>query len=174
MANTNLLPGTLDMLVLKAVSLGPEHGYGLLLRIQRASRDALVVEQGALYPALFRLESQGFIRAEWGVSENKRKAKFYTLTSTGEARLRHQLLSLAGNRLIYCADAGAIVALDPESGRRVWARRYTSRGHQLRSPRDLAPCLCARGRIYAAPADYERILCLDAGNGALVWERMRS
>lgn len=87
MANSNLLPGTLDMLVLKAVSLGSEHGYGLLLRIQRASRDALVVEQGALYPALFRLESQGFITAEWGVSENNRRAKFYTLSRTGKARL---------------------------------------------------------------------------------------
>lgn len=91
MAASNLLPGTLDMLVLKAVSLGSEHGYGLLLRIQRASRDALVVEQGALYPALFRLESQGFIHAEWGVSENKRKAKFYTLTPTGDVRLRKEM-----------------------------------------------------------------------------------
>jgi transcriptional regulator len=85
------LPGTLDLLVLKAVSLGAEHGYGILLRIQRASRGALAVEQGALYPALFRLESQGFIAAEWGVSENNRKAKFYTLTRTGKARLAKDL-----------------------------------------------------------------------------------
>jgi len=87
MASTNLLPGTLDLLVLKAVSLGSEHGYGILQRIQRASRGALAVEQGALYPALFRLESQGFIAAEWGVSCNNRKAKFYTLTRTGKAKL---------------------------------------------------------------------------------------
>ena len=87
MASSNLLPGTLDLLVLKAVSLGAEHGYGVLQRIQRASRGALSVEQGALYPALFRLESQGFIEAEWGVSGNNRKAKFYTLTRTGKAKL---------------------------------------------------------------------------------------
>jgi PadR family transcriptional regulator PadR len=91
MAQSNLLPGTLDMLVLKAVSLGAEHGYGVLLRIQRASRGALLVEQGALYPALFRLESQGLISAEWGVSDNNRKAKFYTLTRTGRARLNKDL-----------------------------------------------------------------------------------
>jgi transcriptional regulator len=87
MASSNLLPGTLDMLVLKAVSLGAEHGYGVLQRIERASKGALAVEQGALYPALFRLESQGFIEAEWGVSDNNRKAKFYTLTRTGKAKL---------------------------------------------------------------------------------------
>lgn len=91
MSQSNLLPGTLDMLVLKAVSLGAEHGYGVLLRIQRASRGALTVEQGALYPALFRLESQGLIDAEWGVSENNRKAKFYTLTRTGRTRLNKEL-----------------------------------------------------------------------------------
>ena len=87
MASSNLLPGTLDLLVLKAVSLGSEHGYGVLQRIQLASKGALTVEQGALYPALFRLESQGFIEAEWGVSDNNRKAKYYTLTRTGKAKL---------------------------------------------------------------------------------------
>jgi PadR family transcriptional regulator PadR len=91
MSSANLLPGTLDLLVLKAVSLGSEHGYGILLRIQRASHGALAVEQGALYPALFRLESNGFIEAEWGVSENNRKAKFYTLTKAGRARLAKDL-----------------------------------------------------------------------------------
>lgn len=91
MSSANLLPGTLDLLVLKAVSLGSEHGYGILLRIQRASRGALAVEQGALYPALFRLESNGFIEAQWGVSENNRKAKFYTLTKAGRARLAKDL-----------------------------------------------------------------------------------
>ena len=84
------LPGTLDVLVLKAVSLGSEHGYGLLLRIQRLSNGALAVEQGALYPALARLEAQGLIDSEWGVSENNRRAKFYALTRTGRARLERE------------------------------------------------------------------------------------
>lgn len=90
MGTATLLPGTLDLLVLKAVSLGTEHGYGILLRIQRASGGALAVEQGALYPALFRLEGQGLIAAEWGQSENNRRAKFYTLTRTGQARLNKE------------------------------------------------------------------------------------
>ena len=85
-----LLPGTLDVLVLKAVSLGPEHGYGLLLRIQQLSQGALQVEQGALYPALARLENQGLVAAEWGVSDNNRRAKFYSLTRTGHARLHKE------------------------------------------------------------------------------------
>ncbi len=91
MSNATLLPGTLDLLVLKAVSLGTEHGYGILLRIQRASGGVLAIEQGALYPALFRLESQGLIAAEWGVSDNNRRAKFYTLSRTGKARLAKDL-----------------------------------------------------------------------------------
>ena len=82
-----VLPGTLDVLVLKAVSLGAEHGYGLLQRIQQLSNGALEVEQGALYPALARLEAQGLVAAEWGTSENNRRAKFYALTRTGRARL---------------------------------------------------------------------------------------
>ena len=85
-----VLPGTLDVLVLKAVSLGAEHGYGLLLRIQELSNGALEVEQGALYPALARLESQGLIDAEWGTSGNNRRAKFYSLTRTGRARLEKE------------------------------------------------------------------------------------
>ena len=85
-----LLPGTLDMLILKAVSLKPLHGYGILLRIQQISGDALNVPQGSLYPALYRLEHQGLIAAEWGESENKRKAKFYTLTATGRRRLKDE------------------------------------------------------------------------------------
>ncbi|HTH24802.1 MAG TPA: PadR family transcriptional regulator [Vicinamibacterales bacterium] len=86
--NPELLPGTLDMLILKAVSLKPLHGYGILLRIQQISGEALSVPQGSLYPALYRLEHQGLIAAEWGESENKRKAKFYTLTATGRRRLK--------------------------------------------------------------------------------------
>jgi transcriptional regulator len=90
MAKTELLPGTLDMLILKAVSLKPLHGYGILLRIQQISGDALNVPQGSLYPALYRLEHQGLIAAEWGESENKRKAKFYTLTAAGRRRLKEE------------------------------------------------------------------------------------
>jgi PadR family transcriptional regulator, regulatory protein PadR len=85
-----LLPGTLDMLILKAVSLKPLHGYGVLVRIRQISRDALEIPQGSLYPALYRLEHQGLIAAEWGQSENNRRAKFYTLTATGRRRLRDE------------------------------------------------------------------------------------
>jgi PadR family transcriptional regulator, regulatory protein PadR len=83
----DLLQGTLDMLILKAVSLGPLHGYGILLRIQQISGEELVVQQGSLYPALYRLEHQGAIASEWGESENNRKAKFYRLTAAGRERL---------------------------------------------------------------------------------------
>jgi len=85
-----LLPGTLDLLILKAVSLGPLHGYGILLRIEQISRGALLVEQGALYPALYRLVRQGLLKTNWGTSENNRRAKFYELTSAGRARLREE------------------------------------------------------------------------------------
>src|ERR1700735_1520950 len=83
----DLLQGTLDLLILKAVSLGSLHGYGVLLRIQQLSGAELVIQQGSLYPALYRLEHQGFITSEWGESENNRKAKFYRLTRAGRGRL---------------------------------------------------------------------------------------
>jgi PadR family transcriptional regulator, regulatory protein PadR len=83
-----LLQGTLDMLILKAVSLGPLHGYGVLLRIQQISGDQLEIQQGSLYPALYRLEHQGLIGSEWGESENNRKARFYRLTAAGRKRLQ--------------------------------------------------------------------------------------
>lgn len=86
----DLLPGTLDMLILKAVSLKPLHGYGVLLRIRQISGDALEIPQGSLYPALYRLEHQGLIAANWGQSENNRRAKYYTLTSAGRRRLREE------------------------------------------------------------------------------------
>jgi PadR family transcriptional regulator, regulatory protein PadR len=82
-----LLQGTLDMLILKAVSLGPLHGYGVLLRIQQISGEELAVQQGSLYPALYRLEHQGAITSEWGDSENNRRAKYYRLTAAGRKRL---------------------------------------------------------------------------------------
>src|SRR5437588_6435893 len=85
-----LLPGTLDLLILKAVSLGPLHGYGVLLRIGKISQRALLIEQGALYPALFRLVRQGLLKASWGTSDNNRRAKFYELTSLGRKRLREE------------------------------------------------------------------------------------
>jgi PadR family transcriptional regulator, regulatory protein PadR len=89
-SQAQLLPGTLDLLILKAVSLGPLHGYGILLRIGQISARALLIEQGALYPALFRLVRQGLLKASWGTSENNRRAKFYQITSTGRKRLREE------------------------------------------------------------------------------------
>jgi PadR family transcriptional regulator, regulatory protein PadR len=83
-----LLQGTLDMLILKAVSLGPLHGFGVLLRIQQISGGQLEIQQGSLYPALYRLEHQGLIDGEWGESENNRKARYYRLTAAGRKRLK--------------------------------------------------------------------------------------
>jgi transcriptional regulator len=88
--NASLLPGTLDMLILKAISLKPLHGYGVLLRIQQITKNALTIPQGSLYPALYRLEHQRLITAEWGESDNKRKAKYYKLTAAGRRRLREE------------------------------------------------------------------------------------
>ncbi|MGH9432372.1 MAG: PadR family transcriptional regulator [Terriglobia bacterium] len=85
-----LLPGTLGLLILNAVSLGPLHGYGVLLRIGQISKGALLIEQGALYPALFRLVRQGLLKANWGTSDNNRRAKFYQLTAAGRKRLRQE------------------------------------------------------------------------------------
>jgi len=85
-----ILPGTLDLLILKAVSLGPLHGYGILLRIEQISRGALLIEQGALYPALYRLVRQGLLAASWGTSDNNRRAKFYEVTAAGRKRLREE------------------------------------------------------------------------------------
>jgi transcriptional regulator len=105
-----LLPGTLDLLILKAVSLGPLHGYGILLRIAQISRGGLLVEQGALYPALFRLVRQGLLKAHWGTSENNRKAKFYDLTVAGRRRLQEETESW--KRL--AAAIGFALAAQPE------------------------------------------------------------
>ena len=87
---TELLQGTLDLLILKAVSLGPLHGYGVLLRIQQISQQRLLIQQGSLYPALYRLEQQALITSEWGESENKRKAKYYRLTAAGRRRFKEE------------------------------------------------------------------------------------
>ena len=84
---TELLQGTLDLLILKAISLGPLHGYGVLLRLQQLSKDTLQIPQGSLYPALYRLEHQGLVTFEWGESDNKRQAKYYSLTAAGRKRL---------------------------------------------------------------------------------------
>ena len=105
-----ILPGTLDLLILKAVSLGPLHGYGVLLRIGQISGQTLLIEQGALYPALFRLVRQGLLKASWGTSDNNRRAKFYELTVAGRKRFREE--TAGWNRL-----AGAIacaLAAQPE------------------------------------------------------------
>jgi len=105
-----LLPGTLDLLILKAVSLGPLHGYGVLLRIQQISGRALLIEQGALYPALFRLVRQGLMKATWGTSDNNRRAKFYELTTAGRKRLREEAASW--NRLV--AAIASVLGARPE------------------------------------------------------------
>ena len=101
-----LLPGTLDLLILKAVSLSPLHGYGVLLRIGQISSNALTIEQGALYPALYRLERQDLLATEWGTSENNRRAKYYRLTPAGRRRLRQETESW--NRLV--AAMGAVLS----------------------------------------------------------------
>ena len=86
----DLLQGTLDMLILKAVSLGPLHGYGVLLRIRQISKQRLEIQQGSLYPALYRLEHQGLLAGDWGESENKRRARYYSLTPAGRRSLQEQ------------------------------------------------------------------------------------
>lgn len=93
MAQAQILPGTLDLLILKAVSLGPQHGYGVLVRLEQLSQGALLIEQGALYPALYRLERQELITSEWGQSDNNRRAKFYALTVRGRARLGEEVVA---------------------------------------------------------------------------------
>ena len=105
-----ILPGNLDLLILKAASLGPLHGYGILLRIEQISRGALLIEQGALYPALFRLVRQGLLKPSWGTSENNRRAKFYELTAAGRKRFREE--SEGWNRLATAM--GVALAAQPE------------------------------------------------------------
>lgn len=105
-----LLPGTLDLLILKAVSLKPQHGYGVLLRIEQISKGALVIEQGALYPALYRLVRRGYLKATWGVSENNQRAKFYELTAAGKRRLREE--TEGWNRLVSVI--GTVLSARPE------------------------------------------------------------
>jgi PadR family transcriptional regulator PadR len=107
---TEVLQGTLDLLILKAISLGPLHGYGILLRLQQITRDALQIPQGSLYPALYRLEHQGLVTFEWGESENKRQAKYYKLTTAGRKRLREE--TDYWNRL--SAAIGAVLKAVPE------------------------------------------------------------
>src|SRR5881394_1630186 len=111
MPDATLLPGTLDLLILKAVSLGALHGYGVLLRIGQISGGALNIEQGALYPALYRLELQGLVETEWGTSENNRRAKFYTLTASGRKRLREET---AGWQKLVDAMTAALTATAKE------------------------------------------------------------
>jgi transcriptional regulator len=108
----DLLPGTLDLLILKAVSLGDVHGYGVLLRIEQISGGALEIQQGALYPALYRLEHQGLIESEWGRSENNRRAKFYRLTRAGQRQLG---VEEAGWNRLVAAMASALNATPQEA-----------------------------------------------------------
>ncbi len=110
--HAQILPGNLDLLILKAVSLGPLYGYGILLRIEQISQGALLIEQGALYPALFRLVRQGLLKARWGTSENNRRTKFYELTAAGRKRLRQE--EEGWNRLV-AAIASALKAQPEET-----------------------------------------------------------
>ncbi len=110
MKTADLLPGTLDMLILKAISLKELHGYAILQRIRQISGDALDIPQGSLYPALYRLEHQELIAAEWGQSDNNRKAKYYTLTTAGRKRLREE--TAGWNRLATAI--GAALNTTPE------------------------------------------------------------
>ena len=105
-----LLQGTLDMLILKALSLGPMHGYGILLRIQHFSHAALEIQQGSLYPAVYRLEHQGLLAGEWGTSENNRRAKFYSLTPAGRRRFKEERESWS--RLVQAI--GAVMSATPQ------------------------------------------------------------
>lgn len=107
---TQLLPGTLDLLILKAVSLKPEHGYGILLRIGQISKGGLVIEQGSLYPALYRLVRKGCLKTTWGVSDNNQRAKFYELTVAGKRRLREE--TEGWNRLVSLI--GTVLSTRPE------------------------------------------------------------
>ena len=109
--HAQILPGALDLLILKAVSLGPLYGYGILLRIEQISHGALLIEQGALYPALFRLVRQGLLKAHWDTSENNRRTKFYELTTAGRKRLRQE--EDGWNRLV-AAIASALKAQPEE------------------------------------------------------------
>ena len=109
--HAQILPGTLDLLILRAVSLGPLHGYGILLRIGQISGNALLIEQGALYPGLYRLVRQGLLKTSWGTSENNRRAKYYELTAAGRKRLREETANW--NRLVTAI--GVALAAQPEA-----------------------------------------------------------
>jgi transcriptional regulator len=110
-AETNLLRSSLDLLILKALSWGPRHGYAVSEWIAAASHEALVIEEGTLYPALHRLERKQWVRAEWGISDNNRRAKFYALTPAGRAELRTEVP--VWNRLV-ASIARALAATSPE------------------------------------------------------------
>jgi transcriptional regulator len=109
---SDVLQGTLDMLILKAVQGAPMHGYGISVRIRQISREVLQIEQGSLYPALYRLEEQGWIESEWGTSENNRKAKFYAITRAG----RRQLEAEQANWSRVSAAINLVMTTEPEAG----------------------------------------------------------
>jgi len=112
-ANADVLQGTLDLLILKALSVEPMHGWGVAQRIQQISRDVLQVNQGSLYPALHRLEKRGFVEASWGLSENNRKAKYYRITARGRQQLREEASS-------WSAFASAVAKVLASTKRPAW------------------------------------------------------
>ena len=138
--SADLLPGTLDLLILKAVSLGRLHGYGVLLRIEQISGGAILVQQGALYPALYRLEQRGLLETEWGTSENNRRAKFYRLTAAGRKQLREE--TVGWNRLV----AGIACGIERHSGGRLMRALVSLRAW-------IRDTVVARGRFERDMAD---------------------
>ena len=127
----DLLQGTLDMLILKAISLSPLHGYGILLRIQQISKERLEIQQGSLYPALYRLEHHGWIASEWGESENKRRARYYRLTAAGKRRLQSE--AERWNQMT--AVIAGILQTHPGGAMNLWARLRSWTAAMLRRTR---------------------------------------
>ena len=129
---TDLIQGTLDLMILKALSLGPLHGYGVLLRIQQISGEELVIQQGSLYPALYRLEHQGAIASKWGESDNNRKAKYYSLTSAGRDRLAmetekwNRMTEIMGTILGTTAEGQGAAVAPIGNKRAVWPLRWSA------------------------------------------------
>jgi PadR family transcriptional regulator, regulatory protein PadR len=110
----DLMQGTLDMLILKALTWGAMHGYGIVRWLQQSTDDALLVEEGSLYPALHRMAKRGWVRSEWGVSENNRRAKYYTLTPAGRAQLQTE--AQAWSR--FSSTVGKVMGMDPATASR--------------------------------------------------------
>jgi PadR family transcriptional regulator PadR len=111
-APVSLLQGTLDVIILKTLSWGPMHGYAIARWVQRVTDDALSVEEGSLYPALYRMEDRGWIKSDWGVSENNRRAKYYRLTAAGRRQLAAQVVSISA----FAVALGKVINATEQAG----------------------------------------------------------